>query len=166
MKKLVKFTAIGLLFLFAACGPSKEDAIKHNDSIVADQKEILALEDNLIGSIADWNYVFAASDLKVYQDKLNEYIKKYEDMKAFDKDDAFRLSMLQLLKGLKEQADGNYLLVLEIMSGSETMDELDDENYNALLDILDDVDLKSDEANNQFLDAQKKFAEQYDLQLK
>jgi hypothetical protein len=52
------------------------------------------------------------------------------------------------------------------METNEVADSLDDASYDALLDILDEIDLKSDSANNQFLDAQKKFAEKYEIQLK
>jgi len=166
MKKLFQLSAIGLLFVFASCGPSKEDAIKHNDAVVADQKEVLALEDNLINGIAEWNFTLAQSELKAYQDKLNEFIKKYDEMKKFDKEDIFKNSMLILLKTLKEQAEGNYTKVLGYMETNEVADSLDDASYDALLDILDEIDLKSDSANNQFLDAQKKFAEKYEIQLK
>jgi len=165
MKKLFQLSAVLVLFVLAACGPTKEDAIKFNDGLVADQKEILGLEDNLITSIVDWKYDQSKSDLMAYQGKLAEYLKKYEDMKAFDKEDEFRLSMIVLLKALKEQADVNYPAVIDFIPLSLTIDELEDEPMTALFDILDEIDLKSDAANSQFLDAQKKFAEKYELQL-
>ncbi len=166
MKKILQFTAIAISLFIAACGaPTKEEAIDYNDELVADQKEILALEDNLIGSIVDWKYENAKSDLAVYQSKINEYHTKYEDMKSFDKEDEFRLAMIDLLKALKEQAEGNYPEVIEYIPLSETIDDLEDEPLMQLLDILDEIDLNSDSANGQFLDAQKKFADKYELQL-
>lgn len=86
-------------------------------------------------------------------------------MKSFDKEDEFRLAMIDLLKALKEQAEGNYPEVIEYIPLSETIDDLEDEPLMQLLDILDEIDLNSDSANGQFLDAQKKFAEKYQLQL-
>jgi hypothetical protein len=133
--------------------------------MVKDQKEILALEDNLITSIVDWNYNSSKSDLKAYQEKLSEYLDKYEKMDAFDKEDEFRLAMINLCKVLKEVSETHYPEAIEYITMSETLDSLPDEPLMELLDILDEIDLKSDDANNEFLDAQKKFAEKYELQL-
>jgi hypothetical protein len=165
MLRLFKFAAIAIFFVLAACGPTKDDAINHNDELVKDQKEILGLEDNLIGSFAEWNYNLAKSDLKAYQDKLAAMQEKYDNMKAFDKEDNFRLSMIELIKGLKEQADNNYPMLLEFIPLAESIEDMDDDTYYAMHDLLDVIDDESNAVNDKFLDAQKVFAKKYDIAL-
>lgn len=165
MKKVVQF--LGVLFMFAlvACGPTTEDAIKFNDELVTDQKEVLALEDNLITSLVDWEYENAQADLATLSDKVNALLKKYEDMKPFDKEDEFRQSMISLLKAFKEQAETNYTLAIEYIPYSATLDELDEALLEELLDVLDQIDIAVEAANQNFLDTQVKFAEKYKLTL-
>jgi hypothetical protein len=165
MKRLLQIAAAGLLFVLVSCGPTQDQAISHNDVLVQDQKEILALEDNLINSIVDWEYQTAKNDLKIYQEKLSELEKKYNDMKAFDKEDEFRLAMINLIKALKEQADVNYAMVIEFIPLAPTIDELEDDPLYEMFEILDIIDAESDTANKKFLEAQETFAKKYDFTL-
>ena len=164
MKKIFLILGVVAVFTMTACGPTTEDAIAHNDVIVGDQKEMLELEDDLITAISDDGDLGAIEDAyDDYVDFFEKTIKKYDDMDAFDEPDTFRKAMMDLLKTFEDVAKGEYRDLIDIFSkDAEDLTEQDFEDWDTLIEDIDD---KEGEANDDFLDAQKKFAGEYEFEL-
>lgn len=165
MKKFFLFLGIALTATFIACGPTTDDAIKHNDSIVADQKEMLELESNFVDAIVNGDDEGdIKSSFKEYKDFLSETKKKYDEMEAFDDKDTFRKAMIDLLDVFSKVADKEYEEMVEIYTkDAEELTEEDFERWEELTTIVDEKEAK---ANDAFLDAQKEFAKEYNFELK
>lgn len=164
MKKIFLILGVVAVFTMTACGPTTEDAIAHNDVIVGDQKEMLELEDDLIVAISDDGSLSAIENAyEDYVEFLEETIKKYEDMDAFDEPDTFRKAMMDLLNAFEDVAKGEYRDLIDIFSkDAEDITEQDFEDWDTLIEDIDD---KEGKANDDFLDAQKKFAGEYEFEL-
>jgi len=163
MKKQLNVFLFALTFILIACGPTKNQAKEFMDQVVRDQKEVMKLEGNLVQNVVNLNLEESKSDLKVYQENLSKYLDKYTNMEAFDKDDELRLAMIELCTVLKEMADINYLEAINYLAEMETPTPPHQQSLLVLFDILGFIDLKSDEANDKFLEAQKIFIEKYNL---
>ena len=166
MKKIFLTLGVSIAFLMTmtSCGPTTEDAIAHNDKIVADQKDMLELEDDLIYAITE------DGDLDVIEEAYDDYVKyleetlkKYEEMDAFDENDTFRKSMIDLLTTFLDVAKGEYRDLIDIWSkDAEDLTEQDFDDWDQLIEDIDDKEIK---ANDNFLDAQKDFAAEYNFTL-
>jgi hypothetical protein len=155
-------------FVFAAtlisCGPTTDDAIKHNDKIVADQKKMLELESNFVNSIIDNAKIsIIENNYGKYIDFLKETEQKYADMKSFDDKDTFRKAMIDLVGTFKKVAENEYKEMLDIFK--KDIDELSEKDFNRWEELTNIIDEKEGKANNAFLDAQKEFAKEYKFEL-
>lgn len=164
MKKLLLFVGVGLMTVFTSCGPTQDDAVKFNDQVVADQKELLAMEEELIGTITDDADV---SDVEKAYEKYVKFIdntlKKYEEMDEFDKNDTFRKAMLELLKAFQAIAKDEYKTVVKIYGKSE--EDLTEDDLDTWDSVIDDIESKEGEANDAFLEKQKVFADEFGFSL-
>lgn len=164
MKKI--FLLLGIVFAatMISCGPTTDDAIKHNDSIVADQKEMLDLESDFVNAIVDGKDESAIKKAySKYTDFLEEMEKKYSEMDSFDDKDTFRKAMIDLIKEFKDVAENEYDEMVKIYT--KDADALTDADFEKWEDLTDAVDNKESKANDKFLDAQKEFAKEYNFEL-
>jgi hypothetical protein len=164
MKKIFLFLGIVFAATMIACGPTKDDAIKHNDGIIADQKKLLEMENDFINTIV--NRDDAADVKKAYKEYtayIDETLKKYEEMDEFDDADTFRKAILDLLKEFQDIAKNEYKEMIDIY----TMDakELTEDDFARWEELAEIVGEKEGKANDSFLDKQKEFAKEYDLSL-
>lgn len=165
MKKI--FLLLGIVFAatMIACGPTTEDAINHNDNLVADQKELLDLESDFVNAIVDGQEeAVIKKTYKKYTDFLNETEKKYAEMDEFDEKDTFRKAMINLIKVYKEVAENEYDEMVEIYM--KNTDDLTDADFEKWEELTNMVDNKESKANDDFLDAQKEFSKEYNFDLK
>lgn len=166
MKKifLTLGATVAFLLTMTSCGPTTDDAIALNDKIVADQKDMLELEDGLISAITD------DGDLDVIDEAFDDYVsfldetlKKYEEMDAFDENDTFRKAMIDLLTTFKDVAENEYKDLVDIWStDAENLTQQDFDDWDQLIEDIDDKEV---EANDEFLKAQKDFAAEYEFTL-
>lgn len=165
MKKIFLFLGIVFAATMIACGPTTDDAVKLNDSIVAAQKEMLELESNFVNAIVDGDDEDGIkSAFKKYKDFLEKTTKEYDEMEAFDDKDTFRKAMIDLLAVFSKVADNEYEEMVEIYT--KPADDLTDEDFERWEELTNIVDEKEGEANEAFLDAQKEFAKEYNFELK
>jgi len=164
MKRLSQLLAAAFMLFLVACGPTKDQAIEFNDQIVKDQKNALLLAENLMSSIYDWDGVQAAKDLKSFQNGISDMIKKYEEMKKFDKEDEFRTAMISLLKVIEKSNDG-FEGIVELMEEYPDPSVLTDDDAFEIEDIMDDIFDTIDVENKIFLRVQESFAKKYEFPL-
>ncbi len=165
MKKIFLLIGIAFAATMISCGPTTEDAIKHNDNIVADQKEMLDLESDFVNAIVDGQDESAIKKtFKKYTDFLDEMEKKYNDMDEFDEKDTFRKAMINLVTEFKKVAKNEYDEMVQIYT--KDPDALTDTDFEKWEELTNVVDEKESKANDEFLDAQKEFAKEYNFDLK
>ncbi|PKP04773.1 MAG: hypothetical protein CVU11_03415 [Bacteroidetes bacterium HGW-Bacteroidetes-6] len=164
MKKLFLFIGIVFAGTMIACGPTTDDAIKHNDGIVADQKKLLEMENDFVNTIVDGDEIADIKKAyKEYNAFIEETLKKYEDMDEFDSNDTFRKAMLDLLKEFQDVANNEYKEMVDIYTmDAEDLTEDDFTRWEELAQIVED---KEGKANDSFLDKQKEFAKEYNFTL-
>lgn len=165
MKRNLFFLLISMAFLFVACGPTQDQAVAHNDAIVADQKALLNLEDELLDLVFDANADFATVTAKhqEYNNMIATLLDKYEKMPAFDDQDIFRLAMLDFVKSFKGISENQFKTFIDIISSvtEENQDEVQGQ-IESLATEIDNLEAKTLEV---FLKKQEEFASQYGFTL-
>jgi len=156
-------SAIFAVTLFA-CGPTTEQAIDYNDAIIAEQKLVLNKENQLINIIANNQQDQINSMHKELLDQIDNSIRTVNELKGHSKFNGFRDATLALFKVYKEVVEGEYAEVIKIaqLPDEEYTKEADDK----IMEVSGQIDSKLEKALNDFGDAQEKFAEELDFQLK
>jgi len=164
VNKTICIISFLLAVFFVSCGPTRQGAIDLNDTIIADQKQILEKENKLIAALENTN-----SDRKTIENShkdllnlLNSLQKKYADMEPFDDRDTFRKAMIELISTYKSITTNEYKEMINVCFGE--YDERANAKWKSLVKSLND---KAGSANDKWLDAQEEFAKQYkfDIQL-
>lgn len=164
MKKIFFAALVLMSFVFVSCGPTVDQAIEHNDAIVADQKAVL----NFREEVADLIFNYASNEEinkkhSDYSTFLATTLKKYEDMAAFDKKDVFRLAMIDFLKAYQGICDGQFKKFIELyLSDAETAPADIDAQIDAL---AAEIDKNENDALQAFIASQEVFSTDYGFKL-
>jgi len=160
LKKIINvFILIIITFFFVACDstPTKEEAIKFNDKVAADQEKFLDLNNEFL----DLYYDLVTDEMTEVLEEIEAFVKEkteeYETMEAFDEKDILRKAFLDLLEEHTEN-----------INDYETRAKMDVVEYLLFTDIaLSQQELlkKVEEANSTFLKKQKDFAAQYEFEI-
>ncbi len=156
MKHLVVLLAGVIL---ASCGVSRSSAIDYNDTIIEEQTKV-------IGSIDDLLSTFSENDPAKMDAQLESTIKDVaaaqemaKGVESFDGSTAFRDAFVSLLDVLMSGLKTEYPQLIENLKiPNEEYTEEDEEEYNKIATISDE---KFEVAQDNFLAAQKTFAEKY-----
>lgn len=164
MKASLLFVLSWASFVFTQA-QTGDQAIAHNDKIVADQLKMIQAEDIFVRTIVDdKEKKVIEKAFKDYSKTLKKLGKKYNKMKAFDSKDTFRKAMKDMIDVFKSVAENEYSEMITIYSmdpGSLTAEVF--ERWEVLTQTVND---KETAANEEFLKAQKEFAAQYNFTLK
>ena len=159
MRKLLFPLTMVIAMFFVACdmAPTTEEAIAFNDEIVADQSDLIDLNQEFIDT-------YSGDDLDDIEDAMDELdafledkTEEYEAMEAFDDEDIFRKAFLDLLGEFTEISE-DYEKLLEMWAD-------DDVTLDEIADFEEEINDATTEANENFLDKQKDFSEQYEFDL-
>ncbi len=163
MKAILLFLLSSVLFVFTQA-QTVDQAIAHNDKLVADQMKMIEAEDVFVKTIVDGKeQKVIESAFKVYLKTLKKLSKKYNKMKAFDSKDTFRRAMLEMIVVFKSVADNEYREMMTIYSMDVlSLTDVVFDRWEALTQLAND---KETAANEQFLNAQKTFASEYQFTL-
>lgn len=165
MKRFIQVMTlfVGVVF-FVSCGPSASDAVKLNSEIVADQKTLLDKETLLFDVITNSSNTDSIKNAYLsYTQFINNSLKKYNDKKPFDKKDTFRKATIDLFTTYKKTADKEFKIIVDVLCKNESLTNDDKDNIKKSLDVINEAESK---AVDQFLAAQKAFAEEYSIDLK
>lgn len=159
------FASFFALLMVATLGAQTVDqAIAHNDKLVMDQKKILILEGHLVTAFVNGSGSDTIDiEFEIYNDYLAFMKSKYTDIKKFDKEDVFRVAMVELVGTFIAVAQTEYKELTELFAIPS--DELTDEHYKRWDVLVEQIDVKENKANEAFLAAQKKFAATYGFSL-
>ncbi len=161
MRKLLFPLTMVIAMFFVACdmAPTTVEAIAFNDEIVADQSDLMDLNQEFIDryneSSDDFSDVYdALEELETFlEDKTDEY----EEMEAFDEEDFFKKAFLDLLGEFTEISE-DYEKLLEMWKD-------DDVTLEEVYELQDEIDEATEEALDDIHDAQKDFADKYEFDL-
>jgi hypothetical protein len=163
MKKSI-YMMIGALMLtsFFACGPTKEDAIKYNDSIITEQRKVVDKENELTGAIKNnaGNLDEILAGLSKQVEESTAAVTKMED---FDKKSDFKDAALKLFAAYKDVASNEYKAwLLNLKTPAEQVDDkvLDEEKV-----LVQKINEKIDKALGDFTKAQEDFAAKYKFEI-
>jgi len=163
--KFILFTAITALFLFNACGPTKQDAIDYNDKIIREQKKIIQGENDLVKAIK--NTSVKVSTLNELREDLSKQIDEskqiFEELNKIGGNSDFKDAAIKFADAYKEVVDGEYaewLTTIDIPDSLVSDDIIDREEELVFL-----INSKLDKANNDFIGAQKDFAAKFKIKL-
>jgi predicted nucleic-acid-binding protein len=152
-----------IFILFASCGPSKDDAVKYNDTIVEQEMLIVNKEDSLIEAISRNQPDKAEQLYKDFVIQINSSIEKINKTEAFDHETDFRKAAIELFKSYKSAAENEYADMMKITRiPNETYTKEDDDK---LIDLSKTVFDKLNIGLGKFSKAQKNFADKYKIEL-
>lgn len=147
-----------------ACGPTKQQLIEYNDTIVDEQKGIFVKQSELNNAIStfdgkDIGKITAAHQALSAQ--INQAITKIDALKALDDEGLFKNAALKMFKTIQQVVDNDYKALIALMSKSELkQDDIDEVNK-----LATQIDSSFEIANGAFLKAQEDFAKKYKISL-
>lgn len=163
MKKAYFFLfAVAVAFL-SACGPNPEEAAKYNDEIIKHQAEVVAKIDALSQSYT----TFINDDIQAAYDDafktVNTSIETINGMETFSSSPEYKDQALELFNTYKSILENEHkeMVRLYALPDSAFTQEISIE-WDKLAESSDE---KTDEALEKFSVAQKKFAEENNLDL-
>lgn len=168
MKKF--FTvSLSLLFFaifFTSCAPTKEEAMNYNDNIIKEQKKVINAENELIRAIKnkDIDVIVLDGLYKGLSNQINESTAQLEKMDKFDGKTDFKDAALTLMKKYREVVNTDYKAWMDNLK--IPLDKLTDADISQEKIIVADINRKLNNANADFVNAQKDFALKYKFQLK
>jgi len=157
-----KIFLLSILFLLG-CSHTREDAVKFNNTVVADQKQIIESINKLIKTFEDTNFSKTETQYKEHVKLLEEMRSKYQSMKPFDDEDILRKTFLEYIDTNLTCAKKEYAQLVDIL---KKYDEKTYWKYKSKWDSIAHIVMdKEQRINDKFLEAQKKFAEKYEITL-
>jgi len=149
-----------LLLMSSEQNPTKEEAIRFNNTIVKDYREIIAVDDSCIEMM---RYDVFNMDSSVFrlQTVVEEKMIKYASMSAFDKEDILRKAFKQFLKTYYKLAFVDYPKIAKHFQQIKNK-EIEDKDIYII--FIKEIDKKVSEAKKKFFVKQKEFKAQYYIQ--
>ena len=154
-----------IVLALSACDSGYTDPVAYNDDIIAEQTKVYnkldSLETILNADEIDEDAVDGAFEDAIAQ--CDASIKKLQDMGAFMGDDAFQQAGIKLFTGLKDLFNKEYQDLYTLYK--KPFDEWEDADFDSMYDIWDAIDSGIADAEDPFLDAQDKFADDNNITL-
>lgn len=159
--KNLKLLTLGLItFALTACAPTKEEALKYNDDLIAIEKLLSAKENSFIEAISegkDATVINAAYEDLVKQS--NEAIASAEKVTPFDNSTTYLDAAKEYFAMIKGITNNEYKQLANIaVKKQEEITAEDEAKIKELIDIIQD---KSDAILNKIQSEQLIFATKY-----
>ncbi|MCX7697111.1 MAG: hypothetical protein N2Z72_05385 [Bacteroidales bacterium] len=161
MKKF--FLLLSCLICIYNCSRTREDAVKFNNAVVADQRLIIESINKLVDVFQDTNYQQIEKRYVEHVRLLEEMKAKYINMQPFDDEDILRKAFMDFIDTNYRCAKNEYARLIDILK--MTTEKTYWDNKKKWDSIAHLVQEKEQRINEKFLEAQKKFAEKYDITL-
>lgn len=166
MKKLSILTTLLVSMLLVSCGGTKtqEEAIAHNDAIVADEQMVSQHEYELVDMIiARVPAEEVKKGLETYKQEVASLIEKYTKMEPFDKKDIMRLAVLDYLNDIQDIITKDLTPFVNLYN--HDFDSLTDEELDLLDFYAESINEKMENAINKAMTQQKIFAKDYNIEI-
>lgn len=159
MKKvLFGVVAIAATFL-VACGPTQDDAITFNDTLVE-------LDEQAYEALTDYESAIYDGDMDEIEEKADEFQAKITaGMDFIEADSDFDGEFKDAAKGMFEAYQTSYDEYMPVMVEywTKDWDEITDELEEEEQDAYDNMNELIDERSEAFISAQETFAEEWDF---
>lgn len=167
MKRVLFSTVLFFVIasLLTSCAPSKEEAMNYNDNIIKEQKKVINAENAVIRAIKDKNMdILVIQGLyEALSKQVDESLATIDKMDKFDGKTDFKDAALKFMKTYREVVSKDYKAWIENLK--IPLDKLTNEDLSQEKIIVADINRKLDNANSDFINAQKDFALKYKFQL-
>jgi hypothetical protein len=184
MKKLSILTTLFASMLLVSCGGSNEsstsddtksessqkitktqdEAVAHNNSIIADEQLVYEHEHDLIDMVVDrLPAEEVKKGLETYKQEVASLIEKYNNMTPFDEKDIMRLAILDFLNDVQDIIKNDLTPFVDLYD--HDFESLTEEELDLLGSYADACDGNMEIAINKFMAQQKIFAKDYNITL-
>lgn len=157
-----------LVLLFAlilnSCGPSREQAADFSNSLILQQKQVVEKYDELVKSYDTYNSEKMDSQLVTFLNQLSESENIVKNSNGFDGADDLKNAFLDYIATNRSVAENEVRELIRIYKIPE--EEFTTAHHNQWNDIFKVADNKIKTAEKKFIDAQKVFAEKFQLSLR
>jgi hypothetical protein len=162
MKKVLSSViALFLAFTFQSCGPTPEDAVKYNDSII-DQVNLVINSDKLLDALSK-EPAEMRSFLDGFIKQINEAIATVKKGGGFDGKTDFMDMGIKYLTVYKSVAENEYKGIIEI--NAKNPEDITDEEDEKHTKLEEDATRKLEAASEEFDKFQQDFAKRYKFQI-
>jgi lysyl-tRNA synthetase class I len=162
MKKVILITG-SLIFILTSCGPTQEDALKYNDSLIDITDELTEMQDLFVNQIDGHNVdsLKITHELFVQQSEISSEnlakVKKFEDKNEFGK------ATSDFIATINSVANNECKKMVELLSkDGEQFTDQDQEKLNILASMM------NEKYNKVFKNLQKKqiaFSKEWNFKL-
>jgi hypothetical protein len=165
MKKVIfMVSAIAATFLMTSCGPTKKDAMKYSDRIVAIGKEMDGVSAMFINQIDGHNVDSLKLAYGKFDSQIGSSLEECKNMKPFGKNQDFLNAAIEYFTAVKSLADNEAKGMVDIMTkDTSQITEQDITNVKAL---ATKYDTDYDKALKKVQDAQLAFAKEWKFEIK
>jgi hypothetical protein len=159
MRNKLLSTAVITAFTFlTACGPTTDEAVKYNDSIIGQMDPVITAEDALLDALEKGPDEMAAAH-KAMIDQINKSIEEVKKMAKFDGKTELADAAIKYFEVYKSAVEVEYKKMIDVLSKPvEESTDADDEAYSK---ALDEVDKKLNAASAEFDAFQADFGKRY-----
>ena len=149
------------MFAIVSCKPSKEDAMKYNNTIIEQQILVVSSNDTVASSMGS-EVVKLEIAITNFNAQVTKSIDAVTKMDDFNKEATFKNAALTLFNGFKAVGETEYKEILRLVKiSNEKKTEADDEKMMATMKKIDDKLQKELEI---FIKAQNDFAAKWKFQ--
>jgi hypothetical protein len=162
MKKIF-LPLLGMIFLLAACGPTKDDAVNFNDKVVGAQTDCLNAESDFYKVCDGLNVDEIKTALTAFKTKVKASVMKAEATESNSDFDAYRQSAINLLKEYENMLEKEFTEYAGLYS--IPTEEYTEENEARQKELADKINTSLDLLNKNFISEQKRFASKWGFTL-
>jgi hypothetical protein len=163
MKKIILVTGT-LIFMLTSCGPTQQDAIKYNDSIIDITDKLTEMQDLFINQLDGHNVdsLKITHELFVKQTEISsEHLAK---LKIFEDKNDFGKAASDFIATVNSIANNESKEIVELLSkDAEQFTDEDPEKLNNLASMMDE---KYEKAFKHFQKVQISFSKKWNFKLK
>lgn len=161
MKKLLLVAASA--FLLVACGPTKNDAIKFNDSIMDMIESLKSNHSAFVDQLDGHNMDSLKLAHKLFAEKATSSLDASKKMSHFDEKNEFGNAAVDYFTAINSMANTEGKQIVDIMSKDSTqITQADLDNVTALSAKFDET---YDKAYSNIQSAQEKFSKEWKFEL-
>lgn len=133
------------------------NAIEYNDYIINQQNLIVERIDAYISNISDGDKNSTLVSLKELIKTIDQSLINLKNIGPYESNSAFRDAAIDLFEFYKSVAMNEYNEIVDI----RFKEELTDEDYNRLQEIVDQISAKEKLVDDKFINSQKAFANEF-----
>lgn len=162
MKKVIKILIFACVFLFS-CDNTENKATQYNDKVIDIQTKADSILTETLKSFENQNKQDILISYELNRDKTVSLIEKAEELEPINGSKKYKTALWELLNKYFDLYENQIAELVDIYI--KNPEEITETDFAILESCYKELNQKYDEAGEEFLKAQKKFAEEHNLQL-